>query len=232
MRTTFLYQMGRVGSNSINHTLYNSGINAFHAHWLAGNFPESEFPTTKPKIVKQLQKGETQPLKIITPIREPMARNLSAFMFNLINYGVTGRKESPEELRDLFLKEYNINYPDLWFEKEFIPNIKLNPFEKRFSTRKGYQIYKVNKNKILILRLEDANKVFPTAIRRLLGVRNLQLIHIRSLENAKYIGEKYKQLKALPFPKDFLEKVYNLKYVKHFYTEKEISTFIDKWRGT
>jgi len=221
--------MGRVGSNSINRALYNSGVETLHAHWLSGEVPEIEFPTSKPKVLRIIKSGEVPPLKIITPIREPMARNLSAFMFSSIRYGVSGRTETAEELQALFLEKYNIHYPDLWFEKELMTTFDFNPFEKKFNHKRGYSIYKVGKHRLLILRLEDANRVLPTALRKLLGIWNIQMVHERSLKDAKYIGEKYSQLKNLEYPTEFLDRVYNLKYVKHFYTEEEIESFRQYW---
>jgi hypothetical protein len=221
--------MGRVGSTAINQTLHDNGITAHHAHWLSGKFPEAEFETTKLKILRMIQAGETQPLKIITPVREPMARNLSAFIFSLIKYGVSGRQETVEELQTLFLEKYNYAYPDLWFEHELLHTFNFSPFEEKFNHKRGYNLYKINKHRLLILRLEDADRVLPTALRKLLGVRGIQMIHGRSLEDAKYIGEKYKQLKNIKYPKDYVDKVYDLTYVKHFYTEEEIVTFKQKW---
>jgi hypothetical protein len=229
MITTFLYNMGRVGSNSINRALYDNGVNTLHAHWLSGEFPEAEFATTKEKIVRLLQKDEAPPLKIIVPIREPMARNLSAFVFNSIKYGISGRQETPEELQSLFIERYNIHFPDLWFERELMKNLSFDPFKKKFNYRKGYKFYRAGKHKLVILRLENAERAFPKIAKKFLGIRGASLPHKSNLETKKYIGAKYKKLKELTYPKDFVERVYNLKYVSHFYTEEEIEELTKKW---
>lgn len=229
MRDVFVYQMGRVGSNSITRSLYNAGLNTFHAHWLKGDFPEAEFSTSKPKIVEMIKTGEFEPRKIITSVRDPMARNLSAFVFSLIRYGVSGRQESPEKLRSVFLNKYNIYYPDEWFEKELVGIFGFDPFVKKFNTKLGYQLYKKDKYEILILRLENANDIFPVAIKKLLGIKNVQMVHESDLTTKKYIGEKYKILKQLKYPEEFVNKVYDLKYVNHFYTKAEIEEFKNKW---
>lgn len=221
--------MGRVGSGSINQALYDKGINALHAHWLSGDFPEAEFPTTKLKVIKWIQEDKFDFLNIITPIREPMARNLSAFTFSLIKYGASGRQETIEELQNLFLTKYNYAFPDLWFYNELIKNFKFNPFKKRFNHKKGYSIYKYKQYKFLILRLEDAPKILPEALRKFLKIRKIEMPHKSILETKKYIGEKYRALKTLKYPEEYLEKVYNLQYVKHFYTENEIEKFKERW---
>jgi hypothetical protein len=224
--------MGKVGSGSINHALYNKGIETLHAHWMSGEFPEAEFPTTKLKILNKIKNDEVPPLKVITPIREPLGRNLSAFMYNLIKYGISGRQETVEELYHLFIEKYNIYYPDLWFEKELMSTFNFNPFNKKFNHRKGYQIYNVGKHKILIIRLENADKVLPRAIHKLLRVRGVQMIHHNNFEEKKYVGHKYKELKTKKFSREFLDKIYDLKYAKHFYTEKELEKFKDRYNGT
>lgn len=229
MHTTFLYQMGRVGSGSLNASLYESGIKTTHGHWIS-DYSNPEFSTPKAKIVKLIQDSKCQPLKILTPIREPMARNLSAFTFSLIKYGVSGRLETPEELQKLFIEKYPIEYPDIWFEQELMRTFNFNPFVKKFNYRKGYQFYKIGKHKLLIYRLENIEQVYNGVLQKFLGVRNLKLLHKSNLGTKKYIGNKYEILKGLSYPEEFLERVYNLKYVNHFYTEREIDEFKQTWR--
>lgn len=210
--------------------LYNRGIRTIHAHWLSGEFPKAEFPTTKEKLIKLIHNGETPPLKVITPIREPMRRNISAFMFNVIKYGTSGRQETPQQLQQLFIEKYDIFYPQRWFDEELLSTFKeFNPFEVGFPYKKGYKIYKAGKNKHLIIRLEDADMVFSKAIKQLLGVRNVEMIHINKLEDKKYIGQKYLEMTKLKYPKEFVEKVYSQKYVQHFYTQDEIEKFKNKY---
>lgn len=221
--------MGKVGSTSIDNTLFKSNINCIHAHWMRGKFPQSEFPTNKPELVRKIKSKDTDPLKVIVPIREPLSRALSAFTFNLIKYGVSGRQESVNDIYNLFLKEYDIHYPDRWFETELMCTFDFNPFESKFDYKKGYKIYKVNKHRILIIRLEDCNRSFTKAIHKLLGIKNVEMIHINKLETKKYIGDKYAQLKLRKFSNSFLDKIYNLNYVKHFYTKREINNFRKGW---
>jgi hypothetical protein len=104
-----------------------------------------------------------------------------------------------------------------------------NPFDKRFNYKKGYQFYKNDKHRFLILRLEDFNRILSTALRKFLRVKKIEMVHKSNLETKKYIGEKYKQLKELKYPRDFLDRVYGLKYVNHFYTKEEIENFKNKW---
>jgi hypothetical protein len=221
--------MGKVGSGSINRALHSKGIHTLHAHWMTGDFPEAEFPTTKPKIVKSIRNDTIAPLKVIVPIREPMARNLSAFAYNLIKYGATGRQETVEELYGLFLDKYNIHYPDLWFESELLANFDLDPYSFEFDHRKGYKIYKAGRHEVLIIRLEDAERVLAKAVRKFLKVRGVEMIHHNNFEQKKYIGHKYKELKTMKYPGEFVNRNYGLRYAQHFYTEAERQLFKDSW---
>lgn len=229
MITTFLYQMGKVGAQSINHALYDKGINILRAHWLSGDFPEAEFPTAKPKILEGIRSGKIYPLDIISSVREPMARNLSAFVFNLIRYGSSGRQKTPEQLKKMFMDRYDITYPDKWFSKELCRTFDFNIYDLKFDHSLGYSTYKVGKHNLLIVRLEDANRVLPKAIEEFLGISGVAMPHRNKLSSRAYVGYKYKKLKTFKFSENFLDKVYNLEYVKHFYTENEIKKFKNSW---
>jgi hypothetical protein len=221
--------MGRVGSNTVAKILHNAGIKHLHAHWLSGEFPDAEFPTTKLKIINLIKSNKSPPLKVIVPIREPLARNLSAFTFSLIKYGISGRGSTSKKLKELFLNKYNIYYPDLWFEKELMDIFDFDPFLSSFNYKRGYKIYKSGKHKFLIYRLEDIKKALRPALRKFLGIKKFEITHESNLGTKKYIGDSYTDLKNETFPKEFLDKIYNLKYVNHFYTNDEIRIFKEKW---
>jgi hypothetical protein len=223
--------MGKVGSGSINHALHDKGIHTLHAHWMQGLYPKSEFPTNKLKIIKRVKENKTPPLKVITIVREPVGRNISAFFQNMPKYCLDLQNTDVEELQDIFLNKYLIEYPDLWFKNEIMDLFNFDPFKEKFDYKKGYKIYKAGKHKILILRLEDCDRILPEAIYKLLKVKNVNMIRRNVTANKGHIvsRNKYKEFKSLTFPEEFFNKNYKLKYAKHFYTQKELETFKQGW---
>jgi len=223
--------MGKVGSVSINHALRDKGIKTLHAHWMQGEYPRSEFPTNKSKIVYKVKNNKTPPLKIITLIREPVGRNISAFFQNMPKYHSNIAKISVEGLQDIFLNKYIIDYPDLWFKYELMDLFNFDPFKERFDYKKGYKIYKTGKHKILILRLEDCDRILSEALYKLLKVKNIKMLRRNVTDEKGHITArtKYKEFKLLSFPEEFLDKNYNLKYAKHFYKKEELDNFKSNW---
>ena len=96
-----------------------------HIHWMLDD--TGEFPGIRPHIVEKI-KNQEQQFKIITTVREPVARNISAFFQQVAKYcqqnNMDYTKATAEELHELFLKVYDIHWPDEWFKRE-IPGKQL-----------------------------------------------------------------------------------------------------------
>ena len=219
--------MGKVGSTSIVNGLLKHEFEATKAHWLHHLYPEGEFPTVRPDIKERLH----EPLNVIVPIREPMARNISAFFQKIDFYEFALDKTSVDKLYKTFLNKYRITYPDEWFRKELTYTFAVDPYGVPFNHSDGYQFYQDGVNTILIIRLEDCERVLPEAMEKLVGVP-IQMKRDNASDAIKRrfgIEKYYRIFKNLKFPKHFVDKHYELEYAKHFYTEKEIQEFKKKW---
>jgi hypothetical protein len=143
--TIFIYQMGKVGSTTLEHALPNS----VHIH----NFYSKNHPCqTRLKglagfgwryYIKRLQQESELAVmrlafrmrkhtKIITLVREPLGRNVSMFFHDLDCYlfalytncdrtafpPVATRSQDPAVLQEAFEKHYVHNYPLTWFDDE------------------------------------------------------------------------------------------------------------------
>lgn len=214
--------MGRVGSSSIGQVLHNNDVAHIHGHWILNEYPVAEFPTTKPNFMRVVKANPD--IKVVTPIREPLARNISAFFRGLDRYCKDQRHVTATELQDIFINQYNMKYPDQWFELELMQMFDFNPFESKFDHKKGYKIYKSGKHRILIIRLEDTERILSEALRKLLGIRNARMVKKNEFSTKyNFMSQLYKEFKSLDFPKDFLTELYQLDYARHFYP-KSIDT--------
>jgi hypothetical protein len=226
-----VYQMGKVGSISIQAALKKKGLNAIHAHWMQG---EGEYPTSKEKMVEDIKNGTGDGWKVICPIREPVARNVSAFFQSIEQYYPAYREyEYKEDVLESFLQDYNHLWPELWFDTEIMDVFDFDPFSEQFDHKQGYQIYEAKHGDILIIRLENANKVLSKAMKEFLGVRRVKMERSNAFvqrHNGTRVGKIYKEfMEAAELPEDFLDEMYDMRYAKHFYSEKEIANFKEKW---
>ena len=139
--------------------------------------------------------------------------------------------ESKDIYKD-FINRYDVEYPDKWFEQEFKKFVGLDVYNEHFLYNKGYKIYKSNGHDILIIRLEDANNKLEKAIKEFLKIPKVSMGYC-GVYKYRNVGnefkKKYKDIKKMNFPLDFIDKNYNLKYVKHFYSNDEIKSFKKEW---
>jgi len=226
-----IYQMGKVGSTSIVHALREKKLNPLHLHWIGSKEPIAEFPTNSLDVYNNINNNYA----IMVIVRDPMARNLSAFFQRIRRWASKKPEEmTAKELQKDFIEKYDVTYPDKWFDKELKEYFKLDINKKKFNKDKGYSIYEVETNRILLITLEKARNKLGKAIKDFIGLENVEMQRIGAYEDRKVganLKGKYSDMKKLIYPKEFIEKNYNLKYVKKFYTTKEINLFKSKWRS-
>jgi hypothetical protein len=223
--------MGKVGSISIQKALKKKGLDSIHAHWMQG---EGEYPTSKKDMVKEIKRGTGGNWKVISPIREPVARNVSAFFQSIERYYPDYREyKYKEAVLESFLQDYNHQWPELWFDAEIMDVFDFDPFSEKFNRKQGYQTYEVERGEILIIRLEDADKVLPRAIKEFLGIRRVKMGASNAFiqrHNGTRVGKIYQEfMEAAELPEEFLNEMYDMRYAKHFYSEEEIKNFKKKW---
>jgi hypothetical protein len=249
-----IFQMGKVGSTSVMaslkalklgrpiyhiHTLTEDGI--AHGESIYGKMPQSYRSRGKHLLMSQLlrkhlAKGLTEPKwKIITPIREPIGRNVSSF-FQIIDvlipdfeerYGAGSIKMA--ELTDLFLEQYPVSRFLDWFDVELKSVFGVDVFSSAFPTTKGYKIYGGPQADVLLLRLENINECANEAFTEFLNVEQFKLVKANVASEKKYY-EAYQQFAAsVILPDTYLNQVYASKYAQHFYSAEEINAFKVKW---
>lgn len=99
-----VHTMGKVGSVSITDMLAKANINAAHLHY--GMYSEGEYSTAKQlKFGAGVYKNDDN-WRIITLVRKPIWRNLSAYFHNLKKYyALDYYKFGP--IKNNFLYSYN-----------------------------------------------------------------------------------------------------------------------------
>ncbi len=190
-------------------------------------------------LEKLIYTSDDKKWKIITLVRDPIGRNISD-IFQLI-YGeradiLTNEdnqklEEKLVQLLEIFQKRqtYYYEYLSMWFDRELKKVFGVDVFLSEFPKEKGYHIYTGEKADVLLIRLESLNTCYNKAFHEFLGLENISLFKTNRSQDKGYdILYKLFQ-KSVNFPPGFLEKMYSLKYVRHFYTEREINNFTAKW---
>jgi Putative capsular polysaccharide synthesis protein len=236
-----IYQMGKVGSSTVYAALDDQAlpVPVEHVHLLANHDAiEAAIRATYPDpstTLEQLDRGrrvresiDRQPdvrWNVITLVRDPVVRNVSAF-FQSLHELVPEARDGDVPLSVLgtaFTEKFGQNAPLKWFQEQLTPVFGIDPYATPFPHAQGFQILEGERARLLILRNEDLTDCLATALQAFLGIK------IRDIPDANESGVKWygpmqkKLLTEFQFPPEYLDTMYSSEYAQHFYTPAEIA---------
>jgi hypothetical protein len=237
MPTTMVWTMGKCGTVSLVDGLDKAGIHLWQAHWISGRgkkHPHVEYPSGSVlSAADMIENDHIEPSKFWIPVREPVARSLSSYMQSRNRFGV---RNKAEEMFEAATKLYKVEWADEWFEKEIMGLLHFNPYDKPFNHEQGYEVYDHGRHSIAIMRIEDADRVFPDVTYQMYG-RRIEMIHRNSWKyrltnnDKKPLLDEFERMKRMPMPKEFLDRCYSLRYANHFYSQNELAEFRRSWEN-
>jgi hypothetical protein len=237
-----IYQMGKVGSVSIHESLKASGVGVpiYHVHYLTRDNIDRITPGNEVAnlLRNQIDKnfGGTK-WRIVSSVREPIARNISAFFENIEkwypNFNNHCKTESVdvdiEGLIRLFLEKYSHNVPLKWFDSEMKSVFGIDVFNCDFPKSKGYKIYRADHADLLLMRLEDMNERISEAFKAFLDIDRFTLLNANVSSQKVYRRVYQEFVNSIILPDAYVEKMYSSKYARHFYSHEELNEFKKKW---
>ncbi len=253
-----VYQMGKVGSSTVVASLHALDLKRpiYHVHTLISERIrdrrrkyEKMFRNGSPMelrrashlfasqyLSKRIKRGAFgQRWKVITLVRDPIAMNVSSF-FQIIDYFIprffsryeTGQLQV-EDAIEIFLENYGHDAPLGWFDIELKSTFGIDVFATPFLASKGYTTYRGTNVDALVLRLESINTSAEPAFKEFLDIENFRLVQANVADDKNYFAA-YKAFKQkLILPQAYLDKIYDSKLARHFYTEEELTGFRRKW---
>lgn len=82
----------------------------------------------------------------------------------------------------------------------------------------------------MLIRLENLNGVAERALAEFLGIKDFKLVN-SNIGQLKAYASVYKKFKEeIVFPKSYLDKFYNSRFMKHFYSNAEIKKMRRAWK--
>lgn len=230
-----IYQMGKVGSDTIQNSLLKQVDHPiYHLHYFE-NASDSGFS------------GFANRVKIITLVRDPIAREMSAFFHAVRTKNFSYKLETDrwiaaqslikiyksqnkrkEYLSNYFLKFVNQTFD--WFDTEMKRNLNFDIYSSFFSKEKGYQISSQDDFDLLAIKLEHLNDCAAEAFQNFLDIDHFSIQNRNLLKEHPYFYQLFKVCKEnLHFSKPYLEELYSRKLTSFFYTKKERDGFIKNW---
>ncbi|MHA7059247.1 putative capsular polysaccharide synthesis family protein [Aquimarina sp. M1] len=239
-----VYQMGKVASSSIYSSLKEKNKIVYHIHRLNEKYIKEVHKSSlektgsiEPKVVDQrgirlhnlFIKNNEQPVYIISLVRNPIERNISAFFQNKDYYTKQNAYSDTDSLIELFYDLYDHDTPLMWFDKEFKPCLNVDIYEHAFPTEKKYKIITSNNFNILLMRVDLEDSVKERIISNFLGIENFKLQN-KNVGTLKGYNKEYKEFKKeINLNEAYINSMLNSKFTNHFYSKGEIGEFRKKW---
>lgn len=227
-----IYQPGKVGSTSIDTALKKAGICCQHIHIL--NNRKSTSDLAYKNLLEQL-KNQKSKVRIITGVREPIARGISSFIHNLSQYnGWLIKDELTNDLCEScvsYLRNYTCNDNNAatnkpahyfnqneftalgdqmgnefaWFDKEIKTVYGIDIFAYPFDREQGYTIIKTDNIEIFVYKLEKLDSL-ESALSDFLGLKETLKLEKNNVVTEKVTKNLSKEIKEnIVIPKECLD---------------------------
>jgi hypothetical protein len=248
-----IYSMGKVGSTSVQASLEKLHLPnpIFHIHFMDWEYLDEVDAYTRTlgigsagfvlagrylRAFADRTWGRVK-WKIITLVREPVGREVSDLFQNLQRFPDL-KNLSGNELVDgavgymqNLLEEFDESedYTCNWFDRELKKVFGVDVYEIPFDRAQGYSHYYSQNADVLLIRLEDLSKIGPEVICHFLGLKNFELVNANEGSGKVFYQIYQRVLEKLAYPSAILDKVYNSRYSRHFYSDLEIVSFKKRW---
>jgi hypothetical protein len=254
-----LYQMGKVGSSTVFASLQAAGhTNAIKVHYLSdqGLSRADELYASAPvrlpvpyrtqseQIRRLLRSRNDVMWKAISLVREPIARDVSAFIQMIdmlhpqfIRDGTPDIRAITRAVRLQFLGfSERRSYTCQWFEEELHSVFGLDVFSGKFDPAQGWVRLRQENLDLLILRTESLDETIGPATAEFLGAP-VPLVRHSSRRSSKLQAAYQKPwydliVSGVRLPQVLCERIYASRYSRHFYSSAERAQFIDRWAAT
>ncbi|MFO7942916.1 MAG: putative capsular polysaccharide synthesis family protein [Anaerolineales bacterium] len=242
-----IYQMGKVASTSVYMSLKEStNFDVFHTHRLnpeniakvkeehlqRGDMPPDD--TRGLYLYNRLIEPRQKSTRIITLVREPVGRNISAFFQNLETFKCGEDAHNTLEIEELvrdFIYEYNHDVPLTWFDKELRVTTGTDVYRHPFPREKGYQVIDQPPFYVLVIRHDLTDEEKESCIAEFLDLDSFHITRM-NVSSSKEYSETYRVfLDSIQLPKDYVGRMLSSKYARHFYSPDERKTLYQRWVG-
>jgi len=244
-KPVIIYQMGKVASISIKASLDNiHGLEVYHVHHLNPDYAR-ELDNTKrsngwkvedsnnnARVMSQALIEPRRPSKIITLIREPIGRNISAYFQNLDNIWQCENAHEKIHLNRLikgFFEKYPHTIPLVWFDREFKETLGIDIYKYMFPKSAGVLQFYTDVFDVLLLYYDLPDVTKCTSIREFIGLKKFSLVK-KNTANEKPYAEVYQAfLREIRFTESYVNEMLNSRYTSHFFDNDEIDRLRSAW---
>ncbi len=250
-----VYSPLKNGTSSVHQSITRLGYECQHIHFFRN--PEHEMRNCPPDDKAYFERSYSDEFlacakkrrtKVITLVRDPLARILSGIFQTLDDAGFDSFLAADVKLMDAFdrwIKEriaiINSAPKDpfgnlyhyfmelfLWFDEELKSVFGIDVFAHPFDRERGYTLIRQGNIEVLVMKLEKLGAL-ESVIGEFVGAPDFKLININEADRKmyKYI---YRQVREkIKIPRELASYYFDNPRMDHFYTEEEKTAFLEKW---
>lgn len=222
-----LFQMGKVGSSSLELTLsrrFKGSV--MHAHHVS-------HLTAQQQSILRWRRRLGLPIYVISPVREPVGRNISAFFHNFkrdTGFELSQRAWTILELRDLFLQHYPHNICLDWFDACMFPTFGFDVLSEPFPIERKWKAYRNGSVRLLVYRSDLDPTLQLKVVSQFLHCSINQWDYANKAEDKEYADLYQRFCAEVKLPESYLCRMYVSCYGQHFWSDAERADLAKKWK--
>lgn len=222
-----IFQAGKVGSSSLRGTLSeNTDRAVVQAHnW--------DMLTPKQKVMLRFRRALALPIDVISPIRDPVSRNVSAFFENFerdTGQKVSDRSWTVEEIADLFVSSFASHHEGIiWFDQYFKPVFGIDVYAEPFPVAEMRKVYRRGRIRALVYRV-DLERADQLALVGDFAGLELPDWAYRNISATKDYADIYRRFtESGRLPREYVARMCESRFCRHFWTSEEIDAIRARW---
>ena len=239
-----IYNPSKVGSSSVYYSLKENleWMPIAHLHYLnrdwinlfkekgINNWKNNESKANE--VYKLLTENKERRIKIITLVRDPVALELSSIFQGWKElFNINQVKDLKDEDILSHLNQKKFDWLQTWYTKEFKEFTGVDVTQEPFDPIKGFGIYAKGNMEMLLIKLEELDRVKDDALNEFLGVSNINWSRKNASSEKSDISENYARIKkSFGLEEEKLNSIYDNDFMKKFYSKEELLVFRAKWQ--
>ena len=249
-----VFQMGKVGSTTVSASLeaLSDRPHVYHSHFLthhgirwAEDQYRAHFSRTKalPAHVidslvlrERLDAGATLGWRVITLVRDPVARNLSSFFQTMYldrpDVDLADASDAAmARLHARFIDDFDHDFPLNWLDVELGAALDIDPYAAEPDAAQGVFSLEPRGARpgLLVLTLEDLRTSGAVALARFVDCPEVPLIDANAADSKDYADAYRRFSDTIDLPESYLDRMYTSKMATHFYAEAQLEGFRRRW---
>jgi hypothetical protein len=145
-------------------------------------------------VHRQMREDPSRRWKVITLVREPVARRVSCFFHHLasrlpdIDLGQDLRPGDYPRIQDAIVESADPYFrnPEDWFAEELASVFGLDVFSRDFPHATGYMVVEGRRADLLVVRVEDLDRCGAAAVREFLAPTDFRLVPANRASDKPY----------------------------------------------